>query len=79
MTASPIPVASYGRDAKVSEAVRQKLLPDYDGASTIRRQAFLLFYAAMGNSPLPPGRRLPGPPRAPMLIPRLQLYIPVWI
>jgi len=29
---SPVPVASYGRDAKVAEAVREKLMPDYDGA-----------------------------------------------
>ncbi len=28
---SPVPVASYGRDPKVAEAVREKLMPDYDG------------------------------------------------
>ncbi len=30
---SPVPVASYGRDPKVAEAVREKLMPDYDGKS----------------------------------------------
>ncbi|KIH86475.1 hypothetical protein SPBR_08740 [Sporothrix brasiliensis 5110] len=32
--AAPIPVASLGRDAKVSEAVRERLLPDYDVVHT---------------------------------------------
>lgn len=31
--ATPTPVATYGRDAKVAEAIRQKLLPDIDGKS----------------------------------------------
>ena len=32
--AAPIPVANYGRDPEISEAVRAKLLPDYDSASS---------------------------------------------
>ncbi|OAA58488.1 hypothetical protein SPI_06561 [Niveomyces insectorum RCEF 264] len=32
--ATPVPVASLGRDAKVSEAVRERLLPDYDVVHT---------------------------------------------
>jgi len=28
--ASPIPVAIYGKDSKISEAVREKLLPDIE-------------------------------------------------
>ncbi|OIW29458.1 hypothetical protein CONLIGDRAFT_680307 [Coniochaeta ligniaria NRRL 30616] len=28
--ATPTPVATYGRDAKIAEAIRQKLLPDID-------------------------------------------------
>jgi hypothetical protein len=29
--ANPVPVACYGHNAKVAEAVKEKLLPDYDG------------------------------------------------
>jgi hypothetical protein len=29
--ATPTPIAIYGRDAKIAEAVREKLLPDIDG------------------------------------------------
>jgi hypothetical protein len=31
--ATPTPIATYGRDAKIAEAVREKLLPDVDGKS----------------------------------------------
>ncbi len=30
-TKMAVPVATYGKDPKVAEAVREKLLPDYDG------------------------------------------------
>lgn len=29
--AAPTPIATYGHDGKIAEAIRQKLLPDVDG------------------------------------------------
>lgn len=31
--AGPIPIASYGNNSEVAQAVRASLLPDYDGES----------------------------------------------
>ncbi len=37
--ATPVPVASYGKDPKVAEAVRERLMPDYDGKSPLPLQS----------------------------------------
>jgi hypothetical protein len=33
--ATSVPIALYGRDGKIAEAVREKVLPDIDGKQSV--------------------------------------------